>query len=109
MEKLSVKDVVFVNFPFSDLKNTKLRPAVIIANVQNDDYILCQITSKAYSDPQSISLLVSDFETGTLKIDSYIRPSKIFTAHRSIINNKVAELKTEMHVKLIKSIIKLIS
>lgn len=51
MEKLSVKDVVFVNFPFSDLKNTKLRPAVIIANVQNDDYILCQITSKAYSDP----------------------------------------------------------
>ncbi len=40
MEELSVGDVVFVNFPFSDLKNSKLRSAVILACVSNDDWIL---------------------------------------------------------------------
>jgi len=33
MVKLSVGDVVFVNFPFSNLAQSKLRPAVIIASL----------------------------------------------------------------------------
>jgi len=57
MVEFSVGDVVFVNFPFSNLEKSKLRPAVIIASVQNHDWILCQITSKSYSDTRSIELI----------------------------------------------------
>ena len=38
-------DVVVVPFPFSDLTQTKRRPALVIANLSGDDLILCQITS----------------------------------------------------------------
>jgi mRNA interferase MazF len=43
-------DVVIVPFPFTDLSGNKKRPAFVLADLQGDDIIVCQITSKAKSD-----------------------------------------------------------
>ena len=53
--------VVLVPFPFSDLSQSKLRPAVVLADAGQGDWILCQLTSNPYSDakaasPQSVVL-----------------------------------------------------
>ncbi len=48
--------IVLVRFPFSDLSRSKLRPAVVLAEAGRDDWILCQITSKPYSDARSIQI-----------------------------------------------------
>jgi len=40
--------VVLVRFPFSDLSQTKLRPAVVLADADRGDWILCQVTSKPF-------------------------------------------------------------
>ena len=45
--------VVTVQFPFSDLSQSKLRPAVILADAGRGDWILCQVTSNAYADPNA--------------------------------------------------------
>jgi mRNA interferase MazF len=37
--------VVLVHFPLSDLSETKLRPAVALADAGRGDWILCQVTS----------------------------------------------------------------
>lgn len=37
--------VVLVRFPFSDLSRSKLRPAVVLADVGRGDWILGQVTS----------------------------------------------------------------
>jgi mRNA interferase MazF len=50
MAKFVVSDVVVVPFPFSDLTQTKCRPALIVADLQGEDLILCQITSQTISD-----------------------------------------------------------
>ena len=39
-------DVVIVPFPFSDLTQSKRRPALVISNLKGNDIILCQITSQ---------------------------------------------------------------
>ena len=109
MEGISVGDIVFVNFPFSDLSSAKLRPAVVVASVKNNDWILCQITSKAYADTSSIEINKSHFESGALNIISYIRPGKIFTSHYSIINKRVGTLKADIRCLLVNEIIKIIS
>jgi mRNA interferase MazF len=50
----SESSIVLVRFPFSDLSSSKLRPAVAIASVCRHDWILCQVTSNPYADPEAI-------------------------------------------------------
>ena len=86
-------DVVVVPFPFSDLTDAKRRPALILADLDGDDLILCQITSKDVRDRYAISLEDEDFMEGGLRRKSNIRPNRIFTADRHIILYKVGHLK----------------
>lgn len=72
-------DVVVINFPFSDLSQTKRRPALVLASLKGDDLILCQITSQAREDDYSIRLEATDFEAGSLNRSSRIRPNRLFT------------------------------
>ena len=56
--------VVLVPFPFSDLSQAKLRPAVVLAGVGRGDWILCQITSNPYGDARAILLTDVSFAVG---------------------------------------------
>lgn len=88
-------DVVVVPFPFSDLSNSKRRPALVAADLKGEDLILCQITSRSCRDDYSVFLGKDDFEQGSLRIKSSIRPNKIFTADKSIILYKAGSLRPE--------------
>ncbi len=92
MEKFTVGSVVLVSFPFSNLKGKKIRPALVLAQVEFDNLILCQITSKSYSSKTAISIEESDFTEGSLPVKSFIRPDKLFTADLSIIKDKAGKL-----------------
>ena len=95
MEKFVKGDVVVIPFPFSDLSASKKRPALVVSNITGDDIILCQITSVVKNDEYSIYLKNSDFFKGNLKVESRIRPNRLFTADRSIVAYKAGTLKEE--------------
>lgn len=61
--------VVLVPFPFSDLSQSKLRPAVELADAGRGDWILCQVTSKSYDDPLAVQIDQGDFAPGANLID----------------------------------------
>ena len=84
--------VVLVPFPFSDLSQSKLRPAVVLADVGRGDCVLCQVTSNAYADPHAVLLSAGDFSVGSLQRASYARPGKLFTANGSLIVREVGRL-----------------
>lgn len=109
MEGISVTSVVFVSFPFSDLSNQKLRPALVMADVGKGDWILCQITSKAYADPEAIKLEADDFVSGGLGLTSYARPGKVFTAHSSLVKKNVGMLTNSVHRSVVDSLCKKLS
>ena len=88
----AIGKVVLVPFPFSDLSNSKLRPAAILANGGRGDWILCQITSNPYGDPYAIALTERSFVSGSLKIESVARPGKLFTASGGLMVNEVGIL-----------------
>ena len=52
----STGEVVLVPFPFSDLSQSKLRPAVCLADAGRGDWVLCQVTSSPYGDPLAVLL-----------------------------------------------------
>src|SRR6266436_9650606 len=92
MEKFTVGSIVLVTFPFSNLRGKKIRPALVLAQVEFDNLILCQITSKSYSSKTAISIEQSDFAEGMLPLKSFVRPDKLFTADASLLKRKVGEL-----------------
>lgn len=88
----AIGDVVLVPFPFSDLSETKVRPALVLADAGRSDWILCQITSNAYGDPRAVPLSATDFQSGGLLTASVARPGKLFTANSSLLRRTVGTL-----------------
>ena len=93
MGTLAAGQVVIVHFPFSDLTAFKLRPAVVLADAGRGDWILCQITSKSYGDTRAISVDTAGLARGSLRLSSFARPGKLFTAHTNLVAGHVGELK----------------
>lgn len=101
-------DVVVIPFPFSDLSGSKRRPALVLANLPGDDIILCQITSQQAWDSFSVPIDAKNFLSGSLPVASNIRPSRIFTADKSIILKKAGTLTPTTYNKVVNIIHSLI-
>ena len=97
--------VVVVAFPFTDLSGAKLRPAVVLAGAGRDDWILCQITSNPHSDSNAVRLTDESFSQGSLHAVSFARPTKLFTAHASLMNVRVAILKNKVFREILSATI----
>ena len=84
--------VVLVAFPFSDLTQTKVRPAVVLAGGGRGDRILCQIISNSYADVRAVLQDIGSFNSGSLRTVSYVWPGKLFTANVSLISSEIGIL-----------------
>jgi len=60
-------DVVLLNFPFSDLSGAKLRPVLVVAVVDREECVVCQITSQQKRDPRAVELAADAFSDGGLR------------------------------------------
>jgi PemK-like, MazF-like toxin of type II toxin-antitoxin system len=85
-------DVVLLDFPYSDLSGSKVRPAIVVADAGGTDFIACQVTSNRDADTLAIELNAASFAVGGLRIVSFARPGKLFTANRRIVVRRVATL-----------------
>lgn len=103
----SVGGVVLVTFPFSDLSQSKLRPAVCLADAGRGDCVLCQVTSNRYGDPLAVPLEATDFATGGLRMASYARPGKLFTASSGLLVRSVGVLSSSARERLLAAVVAL--
>ena len=94
-------DIILVDFPFSDLKQTKKRPALVIGSLEGNNSILCQITTKQRNIQKYEILLPKEHCKGNIRFDSFIHVDMIFTLHKSLIYRKIGEienLKTQKEI-----------
>ena len=91
-------DIVLITFPFTDLSGTKLRPAVVMIEAEND-ITVCFITSQLEWSEKSDILLNPSPENG-LKKQSLLRISKIATLDKSLAKGLLGKLTIAelMHV-----------
>lgn len=100
--------VVVVRFPFSDLSHTKLRPAVVLADAGRGDYVLCQITSRPYGDPNALPLDAASFASGSLPVASYVRAGRLFTASADLISKEAGQLTPDALARVVEAIVTLL-
>src|SRR5207248_9830917 len=91
-------DIVLVSFPFTDLTSSKRRPALVISpdpfNQRGHDVILVAITSQQ-SDDTSIAVEESDLIEGMLPKKSFVKATKIFTIHSTLVLRRICALRRE--------------
>jgi mRNA interferase MazF len=93
--------IVLVPFPFSNLTQSKLRPALVLCPAFGKDWILCQITSNSYSDSSAIEIQTRDFASGSLHRVSYARPNKLFTAEQTLLVSEIGKLHSAKFAEII--------
>lgn len=108
MAKFVKGDVVVIPFPFSDLSQSKRRPAMVVAPLEGNDVILCQITSKTVRDGYAISIEESDFVSGSLKQAGNIRPNRLFTADNHIILYRIGVIKRDKLTQVVEKVVEII-
>ena len=91
MPSYSKNEVVLVRYPFSDLSNSKVRPAVVINSSHvSQDVIIVALTSK------TTSLLAGEFalvewKSAGLNIETAVKRG-IFTINQKLIIKRVGKL-----------------
>jgi mRNA interferase MazF len=98
-------EVVLVPFPFSDLSQSKVRPAVCLADAGRGDWVLCQITSSPYGDPAAVPLDGPDFAVGGLLVASFARPGELFTAHAALMVRSVGVLTPAAFARVLSAVV----
>jgi mRNA interferase MazF len=107
---LNKGDIVLVQFPFSDLSQTKLRPALVLAASKSiNEITLCFISSQNIqslsSDEFAIVKSDNDFAKTGLKTDSKVRVTRIITLEHKLIVRKLGKL-SERQIELLDQTLK---
>ncbi|MCX6803136.1 MAG: type II toxin-antitoxin system PemK/MazF family toxin [Candidatus Diapherotrites archaeon] len=90
------KDIILLPFPFTNLSASKTRPALIISNSKfnsiSDDVICCVITKVLVEAVFGVLITEKDVFGGRLFFKSRIKPYRLFTADRNMIQKKLCSL-----------------
>ena len=93
MERFVGGQIVIADFPFSEIAQTKRRPALILGT-HKGDVIICKISA---TETDGIALKAEDFEKGKLDRGSTIVPHHIATITTQQIAYLIGKLKKEKH------------
>jgi mRNA interferase MazF len=93
-------DIVLVDFPFTDLSQTKLRPAIVLwISSIGEDVTLCAITSQNVRNllNEEFSVLSSEpgFQETGLRVDSKVKVTRIATLNRQMVVRRLGKLGDE--------------
>ncbi len=89
-------DVVTIEFPFSDLAEKKIRPALVLSNHtynKHKNVLLAGIYGK--ETPCSISLTNKDLKAKKLRKKSFISLQNIFSADQKLVGRAVDALEAK--------------
>ncbi len=96
--KLLCGSIVLVRFPFTNLEESKIRPALVLSSDvfnKGSDLILASISSKQRDPRFAVVLTQHDLVQGILHAKSYIRCGQLVTVEKRLISRVVAFISKE--------------
>ena len=99
------KEIILLPYPFTDLKRSKVRPALIVSNdfynKRSYDCILVPLTTVLKKEPYSVIIGQENLKSGNLLKKSRIKVDKVFSVEKELILLKIGVIdeKTFRKVK----------
>ncbi len=91
MPSSSKNDIILVRYPFSDLSDAKVRPAVVVsAPHSSQDIFIVPLTSRTGSLLAG-EFLLADWQTEGLNVPTAVKRG-LYTAHQALIVKTVGRL-----------------
>ena len=97
--------IVLTKFPFSNLKSSKRRPAVILSSKSKEgDFIVAFISSKIPEENPPSYIIIkkseADFSSSGLKVDSVVRTDKLATLNTTVFAGELGFFSSRIMKKI---------
>jgi len=107
MANFKFGDIVLLTFPFTGLAAVKKRPAMVLKDTDDGDFIVCRITSQSYYS--AFDVKVADWKSYGLKLPSTIRLHKIASLEKKMAEKVIGRLDNNLKLSIRKVIYSLLS
>ena len=99
MTKLEPGNIILVNFPFTNLQSSKVRPALVLST-KGEDVIILGIFSRVPDDIWDSWIKISELNPGFkqtgLKKVSIIKTEKITVVHQSLVRKELGSIPSKL-------------
>ena len=106
------QELVWVKLQFSNLEESKVRPAVVMSNDNynrsNNDVVVCAVTSNLDPKPYSVIIGQESLSNGKLPIKSRIRADKILQVEKSLVIASFATITDASFDSVVAELVKLV-
>ncbi|MFS8118739.1 MAG: type II toxin-antitoxin system PemK/MazF family toxin [Microcoleus sp.] len=99
-------DIVLIRFPQADLKQGKLRPALVIAIARgrHPDLLLALVSSRIDQSTAGFDEIIdvadSDYIATGLKVASIVRLGRLASVESSVINGRLGSISNERLIQI---------
>ena len=107
INELSFWRYSIIRFPFADGSFFKRRPALVLRNFNDDDIIVCRITSLILNTDFDIA--IPDWKATGLLLPSIIRTHKLATLEKRLIEKKIGTLNLQTKTEVFAAFISIIN
>ncbi len=104
MQNFSKSKIVLIKYPFTDLENFKVRPAVIISKSLYDDIFIVPLTSRT-SFLEDDEFILHDWKKSGLNVETAVKKG-IFTIESNLIIKEIGHLSQHDFINLKAAILK---
>jgi len=90
-------DIILIPFPFAEITNVKVRPAVIVTVTEDSyrDIVICAISSVIPSSLSDNEFIVHPGGTNRLRVKSVVKVDRIVTLKRKNLIARLGRLNPE--------------
>ena len=88
-------DLFLAEFPFTDLSGTKLRPVLILKNIEGNNAIVCQITKQRHNLRKYEIPLKKEDCNEALRVDSFIYVDILTTLHKRVLTKRLGSISNQ--------------
>ena len=98
------RDIVLLPFPFSDLKQSKVRPVIVLSNDKYNkkysDIVVVPLTSNLQKTDYDMLITNKNLEKGNLIADSKVKVDRIFSVEKKLIKMNIGKIDKQTFSKI---------
>ncbi|MGI0057975.1 MAG: type II toxin-antitoxin system PemK/MazF family toxin [Nitrosarchaeum sp.] len=98
------RDIVLLNFPFSNIKQSKVRPALVLSNdkynIKSKDILVVPLTSNLEQTNYDMLITNKNLEKGNLIVESRVRVDKIFSVEKKLVKMNIGQVNNPTFLKI---------